>query len=81
VDHEDDDSVAFNIKDTWHFNQNESGSLTGDEIVTIPNVLLLVRTAVLLLGSRLLVQNLKWDTINESHCNLIMFNNSESAMV
>lgn len=43
VDHEDDDTVSFNLKDTWHFNQEESGSLTGDEIVTIPHVLLLVR--------------------------------------
>jgi hypothetical protein len=47
VDHEDDDTVSFNLKDTWHFNQNESGNLTGDEIVTIPNVLLLVRTVKL----------------------------------
>jgi hypothetical protein len=47
VDHEDDDTVSFNLKDTWHFNQNESGSLTGDEILTIPNVLLLVRTVVI----------------------------------
>ncbi|PNF38576.1 Sensory neuron membrane protein 1 [Cryptotermes secundus] len=41
VDHEDDDTVSFNLKDTWHFNQSESGNLTGDEIVTIPHVLLL----------------------------------------
>jgi hypothetical protein len=47
VDHEDDDTVAFNLKDTWYFNQDESGNLTGDEIITIPNVLLLVRTLVL----------------------------------
>jgi hypothetical protein len=47
VDHEDDDTVSFNLKDTWHFNQEESGSLTGDEIVTIPNVLLLVRSIAL----------------------------------
>lgn len=44
MDHEDDDTVAFNLKDTWHFNQEESGNLTGDEFITIPNVLLLVRT-------------------------------------
>jgi len=47
VDHEDDDTVAFNLKDTWYFNQDESGNLTGDENITIPNVLLLVRTMVL----------------------------------
>ncbi|XP_069696282.1 sensory neuron membrane protein 1-like [Periplaneta americana] len=41
MDHEEDDSVSFNLKDTWHFNQEESGKLTGDEIITIPNVLLL----------------------------------------
>lgn len=43
VDHEDDDTVSFNLRNTWHFNQEESGRLTGDEIVTIPHVLLLVR--------------------------------------
>jgi hypothetical protein len=47
VDHEDDDTVSFNLKDTWYFNKEESGNLTGDEIITIPNVLLLVRTLVL----------------------------------
>jgi hypothetical protein len=47
IDHEDDDTVSFNLKNTWHFNQNESGSLTGDEIVTIPHVLLLVRRTTL----------------------------------
>jgi hypothetical protein len=47
VDHEDDDTVAFNLKDTWYFNQDESGNLTGDENITIANVLLLVRTMVL----------------------------------
>jgi hypothetical protein len=35
------------LKDTWYFNKEESGNLTGDEIITIPNVLLLVRTLVL----------------------------------
>jgi hypothetical protein len=35
------------LKDTWYFNQDESGNLTGDENITIPNVLLLVRTMVL----------------------------------
>lgn len=47
MDHEDDDTVSFNLKDTWHFNQKESGSLTGDEMITIPHVLLLVRSAAL----------------------------------
>ncbi|KDR22466.1 Lysosome membrane protein 2, partial [Zootermopsis nevadensis] len=41
VDHEDDDTVSFNLRNTWHFHQEESGRLTGDEIVTIPHVLLL----------------------------------------
>jgi hypothetical protein len=47
VDHEDDDTVSFNLKNTWHFNQNGSGNLTGDEIVTVPHVLLLVRRLTL----------------------------------
>nr|WNX29034.1 sensory neuron membrane protein 2 [Odontotermes formosanus] len=41
VDHEDDDTVSFNLKDTWYFNKDESGTLTGEENITIPNVLLL----------------------------------------
>ena len=47
MDHEDDDTVSFNLKDTWYFNKDESGNLTGEENITIPNVLLLVRTLVL----------------------------------
>jgi len=58
VDHEDDDTVAFNLKDTWYFNQKESGNLTGDEIITIPNVLLLVRTQVLRCGDPVLGHSL-----------------------
>lgn len=73
MDHEDDDTVSFNLKDTWHFNQEESGSLTGDEIVTIPNVLLLVRSVVLCVSpdARLLTQSTDW--------NLILFIHPKSA--
>jgi hypothetical protein len=52
VDHEDDDTVSFNLKDTWYFNQEESGSLTGDEILTIPHVLLLVRPVLFVFGRK-----------------------------
>nr|AMA98188.1 chemosensory protein [Blattella germanica] len=41
IDHEEDDTVSFNVKDTWFFNQEESGVLTGDEIITIPHVVIL----------------------------------------
>ena len=36
-DHEEDDTITFNFKSTFYFNQEKSGSLTGDEELTVPN--------------------------------------------
>lgn len=43
MDHEEDDSVSFNNRNTWFFNKLKSGALTGDEIITIPHLLILVK--------------------------------------
>jgi len=43
LDHEEDDSVSFNNRDTWFFNRQKSVPLTGDEIITIPHILILVK--------------------------------------
>ncbi|KAJ9589998.1 hypothetical protein L9F63_016890, partial [Diploptera punctata] len=41
IDHEEDDTVSFNVKDTWYFNKEESGFLTGNELITIPHLVIL----------------------------------------
>jgi hypothetical protein len=43
-DHKEDDTVSFNPRDTWFFNRKESEGLTGDEMLTIPHPILMVRT-------------------------------------
>nr|QHR83074.1 sensory neuron membrane protein 1 [Ceracris nigricornis] len=41
-DHKEDDTVSYNQKVTWLFNQAKSGpGLTGDEVITMPHPLLL----------------------------------------
>ncbi|KAJ9594586.1 hypothetical protein L9F63_027430, partial [Diploptera punctata] len=40
-DHEEDDTVSFNNRDTFYFNKIKSAPLTGDEIITIPHILIL----------------------------------------
>ena len=49
IDHEEDDTVSFNVKDTWYFNKEESGSLTGKEIITIPHVVILVSILLIII--------------------------------
>lgn len=44
VDYRENDTVSFNMKNTWMFNKGQSGNLTGDELVTIPHVAVLVST-------------------------------------
>jgi hypothetical protein len=44
TDHDKDDTVSFNPQDTWFFNEKKSEGLTGDELLTIPHLALLVRT-------------------------------------
>ncbi|KAJ9589995.1 hypothetical protein L9F63_016887, partial [Diploptera punctata] len=39
-DFDKDDTVAYNPKDTWTFKIDKSNGLTGNEIITFPNVLL-----------------------------------------
>ena len=41
-DNEEEDTVSFNMKDTWVFKKEKSGGLTGEEMITIPNILLAV---------------------------------------
>ncbi|XP_069694773.1 sensory neuron membrane protein 1-like [Periplaneta americana] len=41
-DHNEDDTVSFNPRDTWYFSSQKSGALTGDEPITIPHIAMLV---------------------------------------
>lgn len=43
VDNDQDDTMTFNMKNTFIFNKQKSGSLTGDEMVTIPHPFIMVR--------------------------------------
>lgn len=40
VDYEDDDTVTFHMKNTFIFNQEKSGQLTGKEVVVVPHPVL-----------------------------------------
>lgn len=42
VDNEENDTVSFNMKNTWYFNPNGSGGLTMDETVVVPHIAMLV---------------------------------------
>ncbi|XP_044727690.1 sensory neuron membrane protein 1-like isoform X2 [Chrysoperla carnea] len=37
VDDDTDDTMTFNAQNTFYFNQEKSGKLTGDELITIPH--------------------------------------------
>ena len=41
-DHNEDDTVSFNPRDYFIFKRENSGGLTGDEIITIPHMAILV---------------------------------------
>jgi hypothetical protein len=41
-DHNEDDTVSFNPRDYFVFIKEKSGGLTGDEIITIPHMAILV---------------------------------------
>jgi len=41
-DHNEDDTVSFNPRDYFIFKREKSGGLTGDEIITIPHMTILV---------------------------------------
>ncbi|XP_072748125.1 sensory neuron membrane protein 1-like isoform X2 [Anoplolepis gracilipes] len=41
VDREDEDSVEYSMKNTWHFNRKKSNGLTGDEDIVFPHLLIL----------------------------------------
>ncbi|XP_017757979.1 PREDICTED: sensory neuron membrane protein 1-like [Eufriesea mexicana] len=41
VDREEDDTLEYSLKSTWYFNPSKSGSLTGEEEIVIPHVLIL----------------------------------------
>ena len=43
IDYENDDSITFFMKNTWFDNKEKTLPLTGDEIVIIPNPILVVR--------------------------------------
>lgn len=42
VDTEENDTVSFNMKNTWYFNPDGSGGLTMDEKVVVPHIAMLV---------------------------------------
>ena len=37
IDYDEDDTVSFTIKNTFFYNKEKSGQLTGDEEVIVPN--------------------------------------------
>jgi hypothetical protein len=41
-DHNEDDTVSFNPRDYFIFKRELSGGLTGDEVITIPHMAILV---------------------------------------
>lgn len=43
IDNEADDTLEYSPKDTFIFNKEKSGKLTGEEIVTIPHPIIVVR--------------------------------------
>ena len=50
-DHNDDDTVSFNPRDYFIFKREKSGGLTGDEIITIPHMAILVSPVYNLLNN------------------------------
>lgn len=42
MDNEADDTLTYRMKDTWVFNKQLSGGLTGDEIVMVPHPFIVV---------------------------------------
>ena len=50
-DHNEDDTVSFNPRDYFIFKREKSGGLTGDEIITIPHMALLVSPVYNLLNN------------------------------
>ncbi|XP_055637429.1 sensory neuron membrane protein 1 [Toxorhynchites rutilus septentrionalis] len=41
VDDDEEDTLAFNLRNTWIFRPDLSAPLTGNEMITVPNILLL----------------------------------------
>lgn len=41
VDREEDDSVEYNLKNTWYFNPSRSNGLTGEEEIVMPHIVIL----------------------------------------
>lgn len=41
VDREEDDTVEYNQRITWHFNPSKSNGLTGDEELVFPHLAIL----------------------------------------
>ncbi|KAJ8687761.1 hypothetical protein QAD02_023555, partial [Eretmocerus hayati] len=48
VDHEEDDTITFNFKNTYIFSTERSGDLTGDEEIVVPNYFILGLVNILL---------------------------------
>lgn len=42
-DHEDDDTITYKNKDVFYFNPELSNGLTGDELIIIPHIFIMVR--------------------------------------
>lgn len=42
VDNAEEDTITYNMLNTWYFDEEESKPLTGDEILVLPNILILV---------------------------------------
>lgn len=48
VDREDEDSVEYSMKSRWYYNFKKSGSLTGEEIMVVPHLMILGMVAATL---------------------------------
>ncbi|XP_015438364.1 PREDICTED: sensory neuron membrane protein 1-like [Dufourea novaeangliae] len=48
VDREEDDSVEYNLKNTWYFNPSRSNGLTGEEEIVMPHLLIVNMVKIVL---------------------------------
>lgn len=58
VDNVDEDTITFQFKSSWYFDKKETEPLTGDEIIVVPHIMLLVSYKKVLFFFQLLDNNI-----------------------